>query len=441
MISRSVVQTGPRALELCELPLPERIGPDEALLKVDACGICGSDYEQYAGVMPALPFPLIPGHEPVGTIDEIGEDAARRWGVSRGDRVCVEALLPCGFCRQCRSGAYRLCSGRGGLSGYGYLGLDRPPGLWGAYAEYLYLDPHTVVHKISKDVPPEIATLFNPLGAGIRWAVQVPGLRAGDAIAIFGPGQRGLASVIAAREAGAGCIIVAGLSADERKLALAREFGADYTIDVEREDVVRRVREITDGEGADVAIDVSAYANEPVVQAIDVARRGGTVVLAGMKGQKPVEGFFNDRVVAKDLTIKGVFGVDFHAYEPAVRLIESGKYPLEKMHTHTMPLEQAELESLAGAGVGERHRSEKVRRLVAGLPPGTQVSVFGHTHRPCLAQVERVLFVNPGSAGKKRFRLPRCCALMMLEEQGIRVRFCGIEGYNGSLPEERWVEV
>jgi threonine dehydrogenase-like Zn-dependent dehydrogenase len=91
-----------------------------------------------------------------------------------------------------------------------------------------------------------------------------------------------------------------------------------------------------------VAIDVSAYANEPVVQAIDVARRGGTVVLAGMKGQKPVENFFNDRVVAKDLTIKGVFGVDFLAYEPAVRLIESGKYPLDNMHTHTMPLEEAE---------------------------------------------------------------------------------------------------
>ena len=342
MISRSIVQTGSRALELRELPVPDRIGPGEALLKVDACGICGSDYEQYAGVMPGLPFPLIPGHEPVGTIVEIGEDATRLWNVARGDRVCVETLLPCGACRQCRSGAYRLCSGRRGLSGYGYLGLDTPPGNWGAYAEYLYLGPNTVVHKILTDIAPEIATLFNPLGAGIRWAVQVPGTRAGDTVVIFGPGQRGLASVIACREAGAGTIIVAGLSADEHKLALAREFGADHTIDVEREDVVRRVREITDGEGADVAIDVSAYANEPVVQAIDVARRGGTVVLAGMKGQKPVEGFFNDRVVAKDLTIKGVFGVDFHAYEPAVRLIESGKYPLEKMHTHTMPLEEAE---------------------------------------------------------------------------------------------------
>ena len=340
--SRCIVQTGVRSLELRELPLPSRLGPDEALLRVEACGICGSDYEQYQGIMPNLPFPLIPGHEPVGTLVEIGETAARRWGVAQGDRVAVEALLPCGFCRQCRGGQYRLCSGRRGLSGYGYLGIESPPGLWGGYSEYLYLDPHTIVHPISRDIPPELATLFNPLGAGIRWAHQVPGTKVGDTIVILGPGQRGLASVIAAREAGASTIIVSGLSADEKKLALAREFGAHHTIDVERENIVQRVREFTDGAMADIVVDVSAYANEPVTQAIDVARRGGTIVLAGMKGPKPVEGFFNDRVVAKELTIKGVFGVDFQAYEPAIRLIESGKYPLEKMHTHTMPLEEAE---------------------------------------------------------------------------------------------------
>ncbi|MEX0785410.1 MAG: alcohol dehydrogenase catalytic domain-containing protein, partial [Dehalococcoidia bacterium] len=80
--TRAIVQTGARALELRELPLPERIGPEEGLLRIDACGICGSDYEQYQGIMPGLPFPLIPGHEPVGTIVELGEVAARRGGVA-----------------------------------------------------------------------------------------------------------------------------------------------------------------------------------------------------------------------------------------------------------------------------------------------------------------------------------------------------------------------
>ncbi len=115
--SRCIVQTGERSLELRELPLPKSIAPDAGLLRLDACGICGSDYEQYQGAMPGLPYPLIPGHEPVGTIVEIGDLAAQRWGLAAGDRVAVETLLPCGFCRPCQRGDYRLCSGRRGGSG------------------------------------------------------------------------------------------------------------------------------------------------------------------------------------------------------------------------------------------------------------------------------------------------------------------------------------
>jgi threonine dehydrogenase-like Zn-dependent dehydrogenase len=183
----------------------------------------------------------------------------------------------------------------------------------------------------------------------------MPALRMGETIVVLGPGQRGLASVIAAREAGAGCIIVTGLSKDERKLALAREFGAHETIDVEREDPVARVRAITDGLMADVVIDVTAYATEAITQAIALARRGGRVVLAGTKGPRPVADFISDRVVMKELTIMGALGVDWPAYEAAVRLIESKKYPLEKMHTHTLALEEAErgIELLAGKVAGE----------------------------------------------------------------------------------------
>src|ERR1700675_4446481 len=94
--TRAVVQTGTRSLEMRELPLPE-IGADDALLRVEACGICGSDYEQFAGALPVR-FPVIPGHEPVGRIAEIGANAAKKWGVAVGDRVSVEALVPCGQC-------------------------------------------------------------------------------------------------------------------------------------------------------------------------------------------------------------------------------------------------------------------------------------------------------------------------------------------------------
>ena len=281
-----------------ELPLPE-VGPDDGLLRVEACGICGSDYEQYAGALPVR-YPAIPGHEPVGRIAEIGEDAARCWDVAVGDRVGVEALVPCGTCRDCLAGTPRLCSGRPGVASYGFLGLDLPPGLWGGYADYLYLSPHSVVHKIDESVPPEIATLFNPIGAGFRWAVEMPSLQPGETIVVLGPAQRGLASVIAAREAGAGCIIVTGLGRDAAKLALAREFGADLAIDVEQEDLRKAVRAATGGRGADVVIDVTAYSTEAVTQAIDLARRGGRVVLARTKGPKPVADFYSDRIVGKD---------------------------------------------------------------------------------------------------------------------------------------------
>jgi 2-desacetyl-2-hydroxyethyl bacteriochlorophyllide A dehydrogenase len=338
--SRAVVQTGVRAVELRELPLPE-IGPEDGLLKVDACGICGSDYEQFEGALPVR-FPVIPGHEPVGTIVEIGDIAARRWKVQAGDRVAVETLIPCGFCQDCVAGDYRLCMGNKRMNAYGYLGLDVEPGLWGGYAEYLYLEPHALVHKIDRAIAPEIATMFNPLGAGFRWAVDMPALAVGETVVILGPGQRGLASVIAAREAGAGTIIITGLTADEPKLALAKELGADVTVDVEREDPVSAVRDANGGKLADVVVDVTAYAVEAITQSINMAKRGGRVILAGTKGPKPVPDFISDRIVIKELTIRGAFGVDWPSYERAIKTIESGKYPLDKLHTHTLPLEEAE---------------------------------------------------------------------------------------------------
>ncbi|MEX2246855.1 MAG: zinc-binding dehydrogenase [Dehalococcoidia bacterium] len=353
--SRAIVQHGPRDLRAERFPLPT-IARDDALLRIEACGICGSDYEQYEGALPVR-FPVIPGHEPLGVIEEIGEDAARRWRVRKGDRVAVEALLACGFCRECVQGRFGQCrgTGRGGLSAFGYRPVSEPPALWGGFAEYLYLPPHARLHPMSKDVPAELAVLFNPIGAGFRWCVDVPKLRVGESVAVLGPGQRGLACVIAAREAGAGMVAVTGLSRDEHKLALAREFGADATIVVEREDVVTRVRELTGGAGADVVVDVTAYAVEAVTQAVDLARRGGRVVLGGTKGPKPVPDFLSDRVVTKELTIYGVLGVDWPAYDAAVRLIEKGTYPLAKMHTHTLPLDDAErgLALLAGNVPGE----------------------------------------------------------------------------------------
>ncbi len=336
--SFAMVQTAPRKLEPMDIPIPE-IDEDSGLIRIEACGICGSDYEQFEGVLRS-PMPAVPGHEPLGIVADIGERAARRWGIEVGDRIAVETMLACHHCDPCLGGAYHLCNTR---RIYSYIPLSESPGLWGSYSQYMYLDPNAVVHKVDPDLAPEIAVMFNPLGAGFRWAVEMPGTGPGDSVLIMGPGQRGLASVLACREAGADKIIVTGLEVDARKLAIAREFGAHATIDVQNEDVRARVKELTGGRGVDVVVDVSSYAVEPIVQAVDCVRMGGKIILAGVKGFKEIPGFISDKVVMKEISIQGAIGVTRTGYSKAIRLIESGRYPVEKMHTHNFKLEEAEL--------------------------------------------------------------------------------------------------
>ena len=334
----AMVLTDRRKLEPRELPIPA-LRDDTALLRVETCGICGSDYEQFEGVL-RTPLPVVPGHEPLGVIEAIGDAAAKRWGVDVGDRVAVETMLSCHACPVCRRGDYHLCPQR---QIYSYVPLEQEHGLFGAYAEYMVLDPRSIVHRVDASLPPELAVLFNPLGAGFRWAVEIPETRPGDTVVILGPGQRGLASVIACREAQAGKIIVTGLTADARKLALAAEFGADATIDVENEDAKQRIRELTDGRGADVVVDVSSYATQPVAEALDYACVGGTVVLAGTKGFKAIPDFVSDKIVIKEIALRGAIGVTSSGYRSAIALIEARRHPLERMHTHDFPLREAEL--------------------------------------------------------------------------------------------------
>ncbi|HKJ25781.1 MAG TPA: alcohol dehydrogenase catalytic domain-containing protein, partial [Myxococcota bacterium] len=194
----AMVLTAPRKLEPRSLPIPD-LADDTALLRIEACGICGSDYEQYEGAL-RTPVPVIPGHEPLGIVEAIGDAAARRWGVDVGDRVAVETLLPCHHCDTCLGGHYPLCPTK---RIYSYVPLDRGHGLHGAYAQYMVLDARSIVHRMDPTLPAEIAVMFNPLGAGFRWGVEIPNTRPGDTVVIMGPGQRGLASVIACREAGA----------------------------------------------------------------------------------------------------------------------------------------------------------------------------------------------------------------------------------------------
>jgi alcohol dehydrogenase len=324
-MARALVLEAPRRLIERRLPLPSA-GPDGAVVRVEACGLCGTDHEQYGGVLWGG-FPFIPGHEVVGVIEAIGPAATDRWGVIEGDRVAVEVFQSCRRCPACQAGEYRLCRTHGLRDMYGFIDVGRPPGLWGGYATHQYLGPDALVHPVPAGLDPVLATLFNPLGAGIRWAATLPGTGPGDVVAVLGPGIRGLCSLVAARQAGARFVAVTGCGPrDGPRLETARRFGADLTVDVATADPAAALKEATGGL-ADVVVDVTAKAPAALAQAVAVARPGGTVVVAGTRGSDETPGFVPDLLVYKELRVLGALGVDAPAYRAALDLLATAAHP------------------------------------------------------------------------------------------------------------------
>jgi alcohol dehydrogenase len=338
----AAVLTEPRKFDYRDYPIPD-IKPDEGVLKVEAAGLCGTDYEQYNGHLTGTKWdirPIIPGHEILGWIDRLGREAAKEWGVKEGDRVTVEASIPCGQCFQCQLGRPILCKSN---TGYGLRqSCNEAPHLWGGYATHMYLHPRVRMHRVPAEVPAAAMSLFNPLANAVRWALDKPGLKVGNSIVIEGPGQRGLLSVFAAKVAGAGQIIITGTKADKGRLALAKELGAHAAICVDEEDPVARVLELTGGAKVDIVLDVAATSTEPIVQAVEMVRPGGTIVLAGLKNFKAVEGLVTDKIVSNEIAVLGVLSSTWTATETSIAMLKSHWRELEMLCTHTYPIGEAD---------------------------------------------------------------------------------------------------
>jgi alcohol dehydrogenase len=340
--SRALVLSAPRQLEQRVLPLPD-IGDNDGLLRVEACGLCGTDHEQFTGAIPVF-APYVPGHEIVGVIEAAGDAALSRWGVSVGQRVAVEVFMSCRVCAACRAGDYRRCDAHPFPEFYGNVPVERAPGLWGGYAEYVYLHADAVLLPVPDTLDPVLATAFNPLGAGIEWGVNVPGTKQGDVVAVLGPGIRGLSAAAAAKDAGASFVMVTGAGErDASRLAMAQRFGADLVVDVTQEDPARALRSATNGRLADVVVDVTAKAPAAFGQAIKLATRRGTVVVAGPRGAGDVPGVNPDEIVYKELRILGALGVDKRAYAPAFDVLASRRWPFEELPREVVGLTDAAL--------------------------------------------------------------------------------------------------
>lgn len=245
MKSKAWVLVEPGRIEQREFDVrpPE---PDQVLVRNLATSVCASDPKIVAGKTSFNVYPLVFGHEIAGRAAAVGRDAAREYGLKEGDLLTIEPTIPCGRCRWCRTQYdYHKCRP---LKAYGVtMPADQHPALFGGYADYMYLLPGSLVYKVEEGVPPLAACLSSVIGNGVRWARNLTRLEYGDSLAVSGVGSQGLATLIAARERGAGPIVMLGLTRDRHRFELALEFGADHVIDVETDNPLEAVPNLIGG--------------------------------------------------------------------------------------------------------------------------------------------------------------------------------------------------
>jgi threonine dehydrogenase-like Zn-dependent dehydrogenase len=351
----AALKVGPSTTELREVELPE-IPPDAALMKVEVAGVCGTDVTQYR--LPLRGGPLIMGHENVGSLARVGREFAARKGFKEGDLVFLEHYLPCGRCEWCHMGEYRHCAATEWFYDprairYGYTSMDTAPGLWGGFSHYLYLPINAVLHKVPDGLTPEEAGLATPMSNGIQWAVLDGGVGFASTVLIQGPGQQGLCCLMASRQAGAAKTIVTGTSKDTRRLEVATAFGADAVVDVQKDDPLAVVQQVTDGRGVDVVIDCTVGAGPaPTLLGIEATkRRGGTMVVQG-EGNQEFPSFPIGRLTRKGMTLKSARGHSYRAVDLALHTLASRRFPLEMMTTHSFSLAEVDyaIKSVGGQG-------------------------------------------------------------------------------------------
>ncbi len=352
----AAVRTGPSKTELREFPMPD-IPRDGALLKMEVAGICGTDVKMYA--QPVIETPVIMGHENVGTIVKAGAEFVERQGLGEGDRVFVEHYVACYRCEWCRLGEYRHCEATDWRTNpdarrYGYTSCENPYHLWGGFAQYMYLPWNCVIHRVPDEVSDAEAGIITPLSNGIEWALYDCRVGFMDTVLVQGPGQQGLSQVVACRQAGASLIVVTGTTRDAARLEVAKKLGADHVIDVQQEDALERVTQITDGKGVDVVLDCTAGAGTtPVLLGIDaLKRRAGTLLVQGELAEFP--DFPLKKLTEKAITIKSARGHSYHAVELAIAQLASKRFPLDLLTTHEYGLADVDTAIRAvGGEVGE----------------------------------------------------------------------------------------
>jgi len=330
---QAVICHGPEDYRLETVPVPKP-GPGEALVRVEAVGICASDLKCYHGAAkfwgdanrPAwAETQVIPGHEFVGEIVQLDDEAAQRWGVEVGDRVVSEQIVPCWKCRYCLRGEYWMCAPH---DLYGFK--RRNPG---GMASYMIYPVEALVYKVSKSLAPAHAAFAEPLSCALH-AVERASIQFEDVVVVAGCGPIGLGMIAGAAAKSPAQVIALDMSPE--RLEIAKLCGATLTINISEEDPVAVVKGLTDGYGADVYLEGTGHPGA-VPQGLNLLRKLGTYVEYGVFGSDVTV----DWSIISDDKELNVLGAHLgpHCWPAAIRMLESGALPMDRICTHQLPLE------------------------------------------------------------------------------------------------------
>ncbi|TVR51691.1 MAG: hypothetical protein EA426_19800 [Spirochaetaceae bacterium] len=326
------------SMDLTDVPVPRvgenRFAPRDVLCEVQYCGICGSDIHKWiaddkAGVKNP-PNPVVAGHEIVSVVREVGKAVTR---VKPGDRVVHEIVtFYCGECPACLEGRFNICNTIPPMEGRAHYMTG------GGFAKYV-MWPEQQLRKLPDSIGSREAVLIEPTAGSIHSIITRMGVKAGESVAILGPGARGLLLLQVCLAIGAGPIIITGLTRDVPfRLKTARQLGADRVVNVEEEGIRDVVNEMTNGVGVDVVLENSGSV-EPIEESLDIVRKGGKVLWAGggIRGGivAPIDTY---KIIVKELDVKGEISQIPYDWSTALHLVGSGKVKLDTLVTHEFSL-------------------------------------------------------------------------------------------------------
>ena len=327
---KALVLYGPDDYRICERERPRCPGHG-LLVKVLACGLCGSDLRTLRSGHRNIVYPRIIGHEIAGIVEETGENYSGEW--KKGDTLAIGPMVYCGSCVFCRQGRHEFCAGTREIAQQ-----------WdGGFAEYIAI-PGEAVHfgtisRIPEGFPPRLATLSEPASSCVH-AQMKAGIGLGDSVVIFGCGPIGCMHIELARARGARKIIVVDVSDD--RLGMCKQFGPDVCVNSAREDLCGIVDKATGGMGADVVITANPV-GVTQVQALEIAKKGGRIVFfGGLPHGDSKPGIDTNLIHYKGLTVIGISTFNLEHYRLALECLVTGVIPAEKIVTHTLPLEAAD---------------------------------------------------------------------------------------------------